>query len=348
MITEYTETLQRGQDLTVQEMSTAMDEILSDKISDSEKSEFLKNLSKKGETDDELYSMLNEIDRHGIHISPACKGTIIDVCGTGGDKLQTFNISTTAAFVVAASGGVVAKHGNRSVSGISGSADIFEYFGYDLNAPPEKITKIIEKFGIGFMFAQKFHPSMKNVAKARKMVGARTAFNLLGPLCNPARVKNQLIGVFSEDYLERIIKILRKREAQNIMTVHSEDGLDELSTTGKNKVCFLKNNKMETFIVDPEKLGLHKASIKDIQISSKVQAIQAFLSVLNGTANRSMTEITILNAAGGLMVSNIAANFGDAIEIAAQTIKSEKAYSLLTDFVKSCGQIEKLKEAESP
>lgn len=348
MITEYTETLQRGQDLTISEMSTAMGDLLSDRISDSKKAEFLKSLSKKGETDDELYSMLNEMDRHGIHISPACKGTIIDVCGTGGDKLQTFNISTTAAFVIAASGGVVAKHGNRSVSGISGSADIFEYFGYDLNAPPEKTTKIIERFGIGFLFAQKFHPSMKNVANARKMVGARTAFNLLGPLCNPAQVKNQLIGVFSDDYLERIINILKKRGAQNIMTVHSEDGLDELSTTGKNKVCFLKNNKTETSVIDPEKLGLHKSSLKDIQIASKGQAIQAFLSVLNGTANRSMVEITILNAAGGLMVSNIAENFGDAVEIATQTIKNEKAYSLLTDFIKSCGQIEKLKEAESP
>ncbi|WP_320416578.1 anthranilate phosphoribosyltransferase [Candidatus Nitrosotenuis chungbukensis] len=291
--------------------------------------------------------MLNEIDRHGIHINPACNGTIIDVCGTGGDKLQTFNISTTAAFVIAASGGIVAKHGNRSVSGISGSADIFEYFGYDLNAPPEKITKIIEKFGIGFMFAQKFHPSMKNVANARKMIGARTAFNLLGPLCNPAQVKNQPIGVFAEDYLERIIRILKKRGAQNIMTVRSNDGLDELSTTGKNKVCFLKNGKTETMIIDPEKFGLHKASINDIQISSKAHAIQAFLSVLNGTANRSMLEITVLNAAGGLMVSNIAENFTDAIEIARQTIKNEKAYSLLTDFVRSCGQVEKLREAES-
>ncbi|HSA97630.1 MAG TPA: anthranilate phosphoribosyltransferase, partial [Candidatus Nitrosotenuis sp.] len=161
------------------------------------------------------------------------------------------------------------------------------------------------------------------------------------------QVKNQLIGVFSEEYLERIIKILKKRNAQNIMTVHSADGLDELSTTGKNKVCFLKNNRMDTFTVDPEKLGLHKASIKDIQISSKSQAIQAFLSVLNGTASRSMTEITILNAAGGLMVSNIAENFGDAIEIARQTIKNGKASLLLTDFVKSCGQIEKLKEVQA-
>ena len=346
MITQHTARLRNGQDLTFDEMSKSMDELLSSDISDSEKAEFLKNLSRKGETDDELYAMLSKIDEHGIHISPTCKGTIIDVCGTGGDSMQTFNISTAAAFVISAAGGTVAKHGNRSVSGILGSADIFEYFGYDLNAPPEKIAKIIEDFGIGFMFAQKFHPSMKNVANARKMLGMRTAFNLLGPLCNPARVKNQLIGVFSDEYLERIIRILKKRGAQNIMTVHSDDGLDELSITGNNKACFLKNDKIETFTINPEKLGLHKSSIKDIQVSSKSNAIQAFLSVLNGTANRSMQEITILNAAGGLMVSNIAENFPDGIEIARQTIKDGKAYSLLTNFVKSCGQIEKLTEVK--
>lgn len=346
MITEYTARLMNGQDLTLDEMSKSMDELLSNSISDSEKAEFLKNLSKKGESDDELYAMLNKIDEHGIHINPACKGTIIDVCGTGGDSLQTFNISTATAFVIAAAGGTVAKHGNRSVSGILGSADVFEYFGYDLNASPEKTEKIIERFGIGFMFAQKFHPSMKNVANARKMLGARTAFNLLGPLCNPARVKNQLIGVFSDEYLERIIRILKKRGAQNIMTVHSDDGLDELSITGNNKVCFLKNGKIETFTVDPEKFGLHKSSINDIRVSSKEDAIQAFLSVLNGTANRSMQEITVLNAAGGLMVANVAEGFSEGIEIARQTIKNGKAYSLLTDFVRACGQIEKLNEVK--
>ena len=345
MTMQYTTFLQNNQNLTIEEMSNAMNDLLSDKIPDSEKAEFLRYLAKKGETDDELYSMLNKMDEHGIHINPQCKGTIIDVCGTGGDKLQTFNISTTAAFVIAASGGFIAKHGNRSVSGISGSADIFEYFGYDLNTKPDKISEIIEKFGIGFMFAPKFHPSMKNVINARKIVGNRTAFNLLGPLCNPARVKNQLIGVFSEDYLDRIVMILKKRGAQNIMTVHSNDGLDELSTTGKNKISFLKNDKIETAIIDPEKFGLHKSPIKDIQISSKMEAIRAFLSVLNGTANRSMTEITILNAAGGLIVSNIAENFKDAIEIAATNLENGKSYSLLKDFVRSCGQIKKIDEA---
>jgi anthranilate phosphoribosyltransferase len=327
-------------------MNSAMDMLLSDKVPDEQKADFLQKLSKKGETDEELFAMLGKMDEYGIHISPKCQGTIIDMCGTGGDNLQTFNISTTAAFVVAASGGYVAKHGNRSVSGVSGSADIFEFFGYDLNATPERITSIIEKFGIGFLFAQKFHPAMKNVAAARKLVGARTAFNLLGPLCSPARVKNQIVGVFSEEYLDRVVAILKMRGAQNIMTVHSEDGLDELSTTSKNKICFLKEGKIGKLTIDPQKMGLHKASIKDLQISSKQDAIKAFTSVLNGTANQSMQEITALNAAGGLIVANIAQDFEHGLEIAMQTLKSGKAYSHFVDFVKECGDITKIQEIQ--
>jgi anthranilate phosphoribosyltransferase len=340
--------LQAGQSLSIEEMKTAMDELLAEKESDASKADFLRFLSEKGETDDELYAMLAKMDEFGIHISPKCQGTLIDVCGTGGDKMQTFNISTTAAFVIAAAGGFVAKHGNRSVSGVSGSADIFEHFGYDLNSSPEKITKTIEKFKIGFLFAQKFHPAMKNVANARKLLAARTAFNLLGPLSNPANVKNQLIGVFSDEYLQRIISILKRHGAQNIMTVHSQDGLDELSTTAKNNVYFLHDGKIEKMIVDPEKLGLHKSSVKDLQVLTRQDAINAFLGVLNGRSNRSMQEITALNAAGGLIVANIAKDFNDGLEIATQTIKSGKAYSHFVDFIKETSDIQKLKEAQSP
>lgn len=346
MLAHLTAKLDGGMNLSIDEMNHAMDYILSDKTPDLQKADFLQKLTKKGETDDELYAMLGKMDEYGMHVTPKCDGTIIDVCGTGGDKLQTFNISTTAAFVIAAAGGYVAKHGNRSVSGVSGSADIFEFFGYDLEAPPQQIASIIEKSRIGFLFAQKFHPAMKNVAAARKLVGGRTAFNLLGPLSNPARVKNQLIGVFSEEYLERIITILKRRGAQNIMTVHSEDGLDELSTTAKNVIRLLKEDKLEKSIIDPQKLGLHEASIKDIQVSSKQDAIKAFLAVLNGTANRSMQEITMLNVAGGLIVANIANGFDDGIAIAKSTLESGKAYSHFVEFIKNYGNVEKIKEAE--
>lgn len=344
MLENYIARLEVGANLTANEMHNAMRLLLSEGESDELKAAFLQNLTNKGETDEELSAMLAKMDEYGIHIQPKCKGTIIDVCGTGGDKLNTFNISTTAAFVVASCGGVVAKHGNRSTSGISGSADIFEYFGYDLNADAQKITSIIEKHRIGFLFAQKFHPAMKNIAASRKLVNTRTAFNLLGPLCNPARVKNQLIGVFSEEYLNRIVDILKKRGAQNIMTVHSQDGLDELSTTSKNKVCFLRDGKVGETVIDAQRFGLHQASIKDLQISSKQEAIRAFISVLDGTANQAMLEITVLNAAGGLIIANVVQDFEEGIELANEALKSGNAYTHFENFIRDCGDYAKIKE----
>ena len=346
MIKELTEQLSLGTNLTIDQMSNGMDEILTGTQNDDDVAEFLKNLTQKGESDDELLAMLNKMEEFSLHISPNCKGKIIDVCGTGGDKLKTFNISTAASFVIAGAGGNVAKHGNRSISGISGSADIFEYFGFDLNSEPNKVNETIEKFGIGFMFAQKFHPAMKNVAKARKIVGGRTAFNLLGPLTNPAMVKNQLIGVFSEKYQEKIVKILQRKNAETIMAVRSADGMDELSTTCKNQICMLKNGTITKMILDPQKVGLQKGNISDIQIRSKEDAIKSFITVLNNTANKTKIEITALNAAGGLVISDIADNFTDAVELALDTIHSGKALDKLENFVKNYGNIEKLDGAE--
>jgi anthranilate phosphoribosyltransferase len=325
-------------------MHKAMELLLTEGTPDQIKAIFLQHLANKGETDDELLAMLTKMEEHGIHISPKYRGTIIDVCGTGGDKLQTFNISTTAAFVIASCRGIVAKHGNRSSSGISGSADIFEYFGYDLNMDPQKTTSIIEKHRIAFLFAQRFHPAMKNVAAARKLLQSRTAFNLLGPLCNPARVKHQLIGVFSEEYLERIVNILQRRGAQNVMTVHSQDGLDELSTTSKNKICFLREGNISQMIIDPQKFGLHSATIKDFQISTKQEAIQAFVSVLNGTASQERIEIVALNSAAGLVVGNVAKDLEEGLQLSLESIKSGDAFSHFENFVKDCGDYTKLKE----
>jgi len=342
MIKELTQQLSRGNNLTIDQMTSVMNEILGGTQNDQDVAEFLKNLTQKGESDDELLAMLNKMEEYSLHISPNCRGKIIDMCGTGGDKLKTFNISTAASFVIAGAGGNVAKHGNRSISGISGSADIFEYFGFDLNSEPNMVNETIEKYGIGFMFAQRFHPAMKNVATARKVVGGRTAFNLLGPLTNPAMVKNQLIGVFSEDYQERIVKILKRKDAETIMAVRSADGMDELSTTSKNQICMLKNNVISKMTLDPQEVGLKKGNISDIQISSKKDAIESFLTVLNGSANKTKIEITALNAAGGLIVSNIADSFTDAVELALNTIHNGKAFDKLENFVKNCGDIEKL------
>ena len=344
MISEYISKLEQKIDLTYDQMNEIMSEVLSGKTDDDQNMQILSNLSKKGETDDELLGMLDKMQELSLKITPKNQGTVIDMCGTGGDKLQTFNISTTASFVVAASGGVVAKHGNRSSSGISGSADIFEYFGYDLNAEPSVIANILENHRICFMFAQKFHPAMKNVSVARKQLGIRTAFNLLGPLSNPANVKNQLVGVFSTEFLTRLPQILKRKGVENIMAVRSNDGMDEFSTSSTNSVCILKNNIVSVNTIDPEFLGLHKSSLHDIQIETKQNAIESFVGVLNNTANQSMIETTALNAAGGLLVGNIVNTFEEGVELALNTINDGKAMNLLEKFVANTGDIEKLKE----
>lgn len=344
MISELISKLEEKTDLTYEEMNQVMTDVLSGKTTDMENVDFLSNLADKGETDDELLGMLDKMQEFSLKVEPKNTGTIIDMCGTGGDKLQTFNISTTASFVVAAAGGVVAKHGNRSSSGVSGSADIFEYFGYDLNLEPPKIAKVLEKHNICFMFAQKFHPAMRHVSAARKQLGKRTAFNLLGPLSNPAGVKNQLVGVFSIEYLDRLPLILKRKGAENIMTVRSDDGMDEFSTSSTNRVCILRDDKVLMNAIDPEVVGLHKSSLNDIQIQTKEDAIKSFVGVLSNTANQAMIETTALNAAGGLIVANISNNFEEAVELVLNTIKDGKAFSLLEKFVQDTGDISKLKE----
>ena len=344
MISEIIAKLQQKTDLTYDQMNSVMTDILTGKTNDEQNAEFLSNLAQKGETDDELLGMLDKMQEYSLKVDTKNKGTVIDMCGTGGDKLQTFNVSTTASFVVAAAGGIVAKHGNRSSSGVSGSADIFEYFGYDLSLDPAQISEILLKHNICFMFAQKFHPAMKHVSNARKQLGKRTAFNLLGPLSNPAGVKNQLVGVFSTEFLDRLPAILKRKGAENIMTVRSDDGMDEFSTSAVNRVCILRNDKVLMNAIDPEVVGLHKSKLEDIQIKTREDAIKSFVGVLNNTANQAMIETTALNAAGGLIVANIADNFEEGVEIALDTIKDGKAFSLLEKFVADTGDISKLKE----
>lgn len=344
MISDLILKLQEKTNLTYDEMNTIMTDVLSGKTDENQNIEFLSSLAEKGETDDELLGMLDKMQEFSLKVEPKNQGPIIDMCGTGGDKLQTFNISTTASFVVAAAGGIVAKHGNRSSSGVSGSADIFEYFGYDLNNEPSKIADILQRHNICFMFAQKFHPAMRHVSSARKKIGKRTAFNLLGPLSNPAGVKNQLVGVFSTDYLDRLPLLLKRKGSKNVMTVRSDDGMDEFSTSAVNRVCILKEEKVLMNAIDPEVVGLHKSSLQDIQIKTKEEAISSFVKVLNNTANQAMIETTALNAAGGLIVANISKNFEEAVELALNTIKNGKAFSLLEEFVKDTGDSSKLKE----
>ena len=345
MLDELTTRLESRQNLSFEQMTIAMNEILQGVHTDEIVAKFLQNLSLKGETDDELLAMLNKMKQFSVNILPNCKSSLIDMCGTGGDNLKTFNISTSASFVVAAAGGYIAKHGNRSVSGISGSADIFEYFGFDLGSEPTAVANMIEKIGIGFMFAPKFHPAMKNVVKARRILGKRTAFNLLGPLSNPANVKHQLIGVFADNYIKRIVKIMQKNHSKTILAVRSEDGMDELSTS-KSKVCMLKNNEITEFIINPTDYNIEKGNLSDIQISTKQEAIDAFVRVLNNTSNKTMKEVTMLNAAGGMLVGGMCDRFDDGVELARETIDSGKSFKKLKEFAEANHALDKLEESD--
>ena len=345
MLDELTTRLESRQNLSFEQMTIAMNEILQGECTDEIIAKFLQTLSLKGETDDELLAMLNKMKQFSVNILPNCKSSLIDMCGTGGDNLKTFNISTSASFVVAAAGGYIAKHGNRSVSGISGSADIFEYFGFDLGSEPTAVANMIEKIGIGFMFAPKFHPAMKNVVKARRILGKRTAFNLLGPLSNPANVKHQLIGVFADNYIKRIVKIMQKNHSKTILAVRSEDGMDELSTS-KSKVCMLKNNEITEFIINPTDYNIEKGNLSDIQISTKQEAIDAFVRVLNNTSNKTMKEVTMLNAAGGMLVGGMCDRFDDGIELARETIDSGKSFKKLKEFAEANHALDKLEESD--
>ena len=358
IINNVIERLRLKLDMTRNESKLMTEQILSGKTNNTQNAQFLDNLALKGETDQELLGMLDAMNNFSLDVlldnnhnhnhNNNDTNSPIDVCGTGGDQRRTFNISTATAFVIAAAGGRVAKHGNRSNSGLSGSADIFEYFGYDLYMEPSQISKIFDKHHICFIFAQKFHPAMKNVAAARKMLDRkRTAFNLLGPLSNPAKVTNQLIGVSNFGMLDRIPSILQKHGSKNVMTVMAENGMDEFSTASKNFTVMLKDDKISKAVVNPQDCGLHMSQIKDIQVSSKEDALKAFVDVLSGTANKAMTETVALNAAAGMVVAGIADDIISGTDIALSTIYDQRAFALFERFVADTGDITKIPEVQS-
>ena len=332
---KLTARLANRKDLTRDEMDFAISQMLSGDNTDAQNAEFLSKLAEKGETDEELLGMLDGMQKFATRVQIKAPDDTIDMCGTGGDRLDTFNVSTASSFVVAAAGGIVAKHGNRSSSGGTGSADIFEGLGYNLEQTGD-IAGILDRHGIAFMFAQKFHPAMRHVAGARKMIHHRTAFNLLGPLSNPAGVKNQLVGVSSSEMLGRMLCILKEAGAHTAMTVSSENGMDELSTISANRYFMLHDGKTTQGSIKSEELGLHKAPLHEIQVKP-AGAMMAFWKVVNGTANRAMLETSALNAAAGLLVGGVTNDIRDGVELALNTIKEGKAKILVEKFVADVG-----------
>ncbi|MDQ3848051.1 MAG: anthranilate phosphoribosyltransferase, partial [Thermoproteota archaeon] len=302
----------------------------------------------KGETPDELRSILISLRNHGTKITPKVSGSLIDTCGTGGDSKKSFNISTAAAIVASAATVNVAKHGNRSASGVFGSADFLEYIGLDLSTSPAKIQSCIENIGIGFLFAPLFHPAMKNISAVRKNIGIRTVFNKIGPLSNPCtNLSGQLIGVF-EPGLLRVFAEVCSGYVSEAMIVYAHDGFDELSNTCQNDICWVSGDSQTTRIIrlHPSAVGMEVARPEQLATNSKIDSITSTLRTIYGEGSREKMDIVILNAAAALVIGKIVSNLKEGVEYARVAIKSGKAMDKLYQLIKYCGDLEKLKDAE--
>ncbi len=322
----------------------AMDEIMQGRADDIAIGAFLTAMRIRGESIDHLKIMYDSILRYAVKIEPEVDDRLIDTCGTGGDKIKTFNISTAAAFV-ASLHCYIAKHGNRSNTGYSGSADILESLGYDLNTKPSDVKASIEQLGIGFLFAPIFHPAMRYVSNARKAIGIRTAFNILGPIANPCNIDAQIVGVSEPSLLEKVARLLLSIDREEAMVFHAIDGIDELSTTCINKILWIKDKKINELTLDPNDLDLTNANIKDISINSREDAIRSFLIALNGY-DKAKRDIIALNAAAALIIAHKESSFDDAIEVCKEAIDSGKAYARLKELIKRNGDVTRLEELE--
>ena len=317
--------------LTQKEAREVMFQIMSGKYDDAKISGFLIALRAKGETSTEIAGFAQAMRDKMTRIE--CVDGAIDMCGTGGDASGTFNISTAATFVVAGAGVPVAKHGNRSMTSKSGSADVITALGVDITLPPEKVSECIEKIGLGFMFAPSLHPAMKYAMGARTSLGTRTVFNILGPLCNPAGVERQLMGIFDGSLTEKVAEVLKKLGSSHGMIVHGDDGLDEMSTTASTKVSRLKNDgSIDTISISAEDYGFETASLDDLQGGMPDENAEIIKNILNGSDTGKKADIVILNAAAGIFVGGRVKNIEEGISIARETISSGAAMNILVEL----------------
>jgi anthranilate phosphoribosyltransferase len=324
-------TLLNKQSLSAEQMRDVMRQIMSGNATDAQIAGFLIALRCKGETVDEIAAAV-EVMRELASKVPITGDHVVDTCGTGGDGANTFNISTTCAFVVAAAGGQVAKHGNRSVSSSCGSADVLEAAGVNLELSAEQVTQCVHEIGVGFLFAPKHHGAMKHTINVRKEMGVRTLFNLLGPLSNPASAPNQLIGVFSKDWVEPLAQVLLKLGSQHVLVVSAEDGLDEISIASATHVAELKDGVVSTYTVTPEQFGLQRASLSELAVTNAATSLNMIKSVLNNQPGAAL-DIVLLNSGAAIYAANITPSFSDGIDLARQVIANGTALAKLGELI---------------
>jgi len=315
------------------EMLDLMRQIMHGEISPLMTAAILTGLRVKKETVGEITAAAQVMREMSTRIEVADNSNFVDIVGTGGDGSNTFNISTTSMFVTAAAGAKVAKHGGRGVSSKSGSADVLESLGVNLQLTPQQVGECLAKIGIGFMFAPNHHSAMKNVAPVRREMGVRTIFNILGPLTNPAGAPNSLLGVFHPDLVGILVRVMERLGAKHVMVVHGKDGMDEVSLGASTLVGELKDGKVSEYEIHPEDFGMQMASNRTLRVSSSDESKDMVLSVLankEGTAR----EIVILNAGTALYVANAAKTIGEGIALAREAIASGAARAKLDEFVR--------------
>ncbi|HXG88235.1 MAG TPA: anthranilate phosphoribosyltransferase [Vicinamibacterales bacterium] len=325
------EKLGRRDDLTTDEAADAMAVIMRGEATPAQVAGLLIGLSMKGERPSELVGFARTMRREAVPLATPA-GEVFDTCGTGGDRSGTFNISTAAAIVLAASGVRVAKHGNRSVSSLCGSADVLEALGVNVAATPAVVERCLAAAGVAFFFAPTFHPAMRHAGQARKDLGVRTAFNLLGPLTNPAGPSRQIVGVPRPELTELIARTLLLLGSERAWVVHGADGLDELSTTGYTKVSECRGGAVQTFYVHPADYGLPKSSVAALKGGDAAQNAQRIREVLDGVAGPAR-NVVLLNAGAALLVAGRADSVKDGIAAAAQAIDDGRAKAVLARLV---------------
>lgn len=327
MIKDLIKRLVNKKDLTTQEMQQVMREILSGATETADIINFLTSLNEKGETVGELTAAVNEMLKY---VEPIIIDTdnILDTCGTGGDKKGTFNISTITALVASGAGITVAKHGNRSVSSKCGSADILEALGVDINMNKAKIKKCLKEIGIAFLFAPNLHPAMKNVMPARKQIAGKTMFNILGPLINPARATNQLIGVYSKEWTRPLAQVLYNLGSRHVLVVHGADGLDEVTTTEKTFVSEVNNGVLRDYEITPEEFGLPRAKAGDLVGGLIQENVKIFQDILGGKKGKAR-DIVLLNAGCAIYAADKTNTIAEGIKLAEESIDSKAALKKL-------------------
>jgi anthranilate phosphoribosyltransferase len=313
------------------EMHAVMRLIMTGQATPAQIGGFLVGLRMKGETVEEIAAaaevmreLATRVEVRGPHL--------VDTCGTGGDGVHTFNISTASAFVVAAAGGKVAKHGNRSVSSKSGSADVLEAAGVNLDISPEQVARCVNDIGVGFMFAPKHHGAMKHAIGPRREMGVRTIFNLLGPLTNPAGAPNQVIGVFAEQWIEPLAEVLQRLGSEHVLVVHAQDGMDEISIGAPTHVAELKEGRVRVYSIQPEQFGIRRGDTSKLGVTGPAQSLGIIESVFNNEAGPAR-DIVALNAGAAIYAAGLAEDLGAGVNMALDVIGSGAARAKLHDLV---------------